>query len=291
MDLEEYRSLKTGNTHVSPHLLTNIHGEIMAPDKAFKYWRTEIGKVSNFSYWYSGSLYQVGKALGWEREYMFEASDRYRARFSVAEAWRMSTIQFVQEWGYVQLPDGHRRTRLEATGRWAQEFRSKFLRYDNHITNWFADKVIRRIQARANNQIINAMIQGSCATLIKRSLLSSRLDCKSRGWGPREARFMFPVHDEGVFSVHREIVPEFIQATSAIMCNHPEIISNLKMDCSPSIGLTFEPWDKKRARLGQIELREIPDIGLVPTNDVGKELPFAQWGEAVDWLFAEQRRA
>src|SRR3546814_18646034 len=36
----------------------------------------------------------------------------------------------------------------------------------------YADLAIRRIQSRARNQAVNAMIQGSCATLAKQSILN-----------------------------------------------------------------------------------------------------------------------
>lgn len=45
------------------HLLLNPKGERMDPAKAFKWWRTEIGKGSNFEYWYSGALSRVGQNL------------------------------------------------------------------------------------------------------------------------------------------------------------------------------------------------------------------------------------
>jgi DNA polymerase I-like protein with 3'-5' exonuclease and polymerase domains len=294
VDVEQFRALKKAESFLDrygadSHLLTNPKGEKMAPGKAFKYWRVEVGKGSNFSYWYSGALSQVGERLGWTKEEMFEASDRYRQRFEVAEAWRISQIHYAQEHGYVLLPDGHRRTRFEATARWADIMRSKFRRWDTPGVKWFADQVVRRIQSRANNQSINALIQGSCATLAKRSINTLRQIGATAD--KRLARFMFPIHDELVFSVQRDFVPEFIQVTQKVMNHHPDIIKNLKMDCSPSIGLTFAPWTEDKARWGQLELREIPKLHFVNDNDVDGPLPVEQWSEAVDWLFKERAAA
>lgn len=287
VDLEEFRALKKADPNVSPHLLVNPKGETMDPKAAFKYWRTEVGKGSNFSYWYSGALSQVGERLGWTKDEMFEASDRYRARFSVAEEWRLDQIRFAQQNGYVELPDGHRRTRFEAMPWWAELMRQKFGRYNTPGVKWFADQVVRRIQARANNQSINALIQGSCATLAKRSIHRVR----ELGIDKRTARFMFPIHDELVYSVQRDFVPEFLKLVPAIMNDHPDIIGTLKMDCSPSVGLTFAPWDKDKFRLGQLELREIPKLPFVPDEMVGGPVTDEMIPEVVSWLFEERRRA
>jgi hypothetical protein len=50
---------------------------------------TPVGKGANFNYWYSGSLSTVGMNLGWSPDEMWEAVDRYRSRFPLAEAWRV----------------------------------------------------------------------------------------------------------------------------------------------------------------------------------------------------------
>jgi DNA polymerase I-like protein with 3'-5' exonuclease and polymerase domains len=279
---------KYGVDHI---LLLNPKGEVMDPKSAYKYWRTEIGKGSNFSYWYSGALNQVGERLGWTSDEMFAASDRYRAKFSVGEEWRRGEITHGQTFGYVDLPDKHRRVRFEATPMWAQMFRAKWSRYDTPCVAWFIEKVIRRLQSRANNQLVNSEIQGTCATLAKRSVPTIRKMCQGHGWtAERDVRFMFLVHDELVFSVRRDLVTEFVPQAMTIMNDHPEIVSTLKMDCSPSVGLTFEPWHKTRARTGQIELREAPPLDFINKDEVGKEIPLSQWGDVVNWLYEEQQR-
>ena len=288
---EEFLALKNTerflDTYGADHkLLLNPKGEKMAPDKAFKWWRTEVGKGSNFSYWYSGALSQVGERLGWTTEEMWAATERYRQKFAVAEQWRIEQIQFAQEYGYTLLPDGHRRTRFEATPNWARMFRAKWQRWDDPGVQWFADMVIRKTQTRANNQGINALIQGSCATLAKRSSESIRAE----GWSTRDARFMFPVHDELVYSVHRDLVVPFIHLARSKMLNHPDIIKNLKMDCSPSVGLTFQPWDARKAPTGQMELYEAPELDFIPKEFHGGHLPEELWPTLVNHLFEERAR-
>ena len=65
------------------------------------------------------------------------------------------------------------------------------------------------------------------------------------------------------------------------MIHHPEIISKLKVDCTASIGRTFEPWDKKKAPYGQIELDKAPDFTGLPA---GAKLNIAQMQQVIDYM-------
>jgi DNA polymerase I-like protein with 3'-5' exonuclease and polymerase domains len=286
----ELRALQRGVANGPPHLLVDPRGEVMKPKDAYKVWRTLLGKNTNFEFWYSGLLKNTAEKMGWSREEMFEMGDRYKARFAVAEEWRLGTISDVREHGFVTLPDHHRRVRYEATASWAQEFRSKWSKYDSPEINWFVDKVIRRTQSRAGNQAVNGLVQGTCATIVKRSILSIRDECKRRAWSTKMARFMMPIHDEVVYSVNREIVSEFIGITAAALKAHTDIFKHVVLDSSPSVGLTFAPWHPTKARLGQVELYEAPEIEPVPAEFVGKRLPEEHWPAVVDWLFAERER-
>ena len=250
-------------------LFTNLKGEDLDYDKAYKYWRTEVGKGANFNYWYSGWLATIGERMGWDNTKTAEATERYRARFPVAEKWRTDLIREGQERGFITLRDGHRRVRFEATSLWNRYFLDKFqlenrtndemLRRYNAVWSYMA----RKIQGRANNQLVNSDIQGSCATIAKRSILRINQKKRDMGWTNREARFMIPVHDELVFSVHKELVPEFISMARGIMIDHPEMFTKCKLDASPSVGLTFEPWHPKKAPTGQVELFEAPDFAFI----------------------------
>lgn len=86
-------------------LLVKPNGETMSPDAAKKFWRTEIGKGSNFNYWYSGALSTVGDKMGWTSDQMWKATEKYRQRFPVAEEWRTNTILAGRNDGFIQLPD------------------------------------------------------------------------------------------------------------------------------------------------------------------------------------------
>jgi DNA polymerase I-like protein with 3'-5' exonuclease and polymerase domains len=170
----------------------------------------------------------------------------------------------------------------------------------------FCNLALPKIQTRAKNQFVNSMIQGSCATLAKRSILNIRSAVETSGVrfldqftdaekatarmrkqiiDRKAARFMLPIHDELVFSVHRDYVPEFIPILRDGMCNHPTIIRNLPLQCNVAIGRTFKPWDK--TPYSQLELDEAPVIeGLIPEEFDGRPLPPEFYPKIVEWQMA-----
>ncbi len=267
---------------LNPKLITNVKGELMTPAKAYKYWRTELGKKANFGYWYSGALSDVGESMGWTSEQMWKAVDAYRQRFAVAEAWRTGVIEQVKETGFVTLPDGHRRVRFEATTDWAIHTNNIFLMYANqglHGIHKFGQHVMAGVQRRSGNQAVNALIQGTCATLAKRSILAINKAVKEAGL---RARFKMPIHDELLFSVHKDDAVEFRKLAKRLMTTHPTIINKLKAHCTASVGLTFEPFDAKKAPIGQIELDEAPNIlGFTPDSVLSDD----ELKVAIDYLF------
>lgn len=245
---------------IPPKLLIKPSGEKLEKEKATKYWRTEVGKGSNFNYWYSGALSTVGEKLGWSPDQMWAATDAYRKRFAVAESWRVGTIDRAKWDGYVVLPDHHRRTRWEITHEWASICNRMLEQYQNmgyEGTYKFGCEILRGVRTRAGNQLVNALIQGTSATLAKRSILAARQEIEKLGL---RARFKLPIHDELLFSVHREDAIAFLHMIKPIMCNHPDIINSLRVHTTASIGLNFEPFDEEKVPLGQVEIDEAPPI-------------------------------
>ena len=279
---EEIERLRVGNPDVSSHLLVNPKGEPLELNKAFKYWRTAVGKGSNFEFIYSGLLWNLGQTLGWSTEKMFEITEAYASKFSTAAEWRREIISDVQTTGSMTLPDNHRRVRFEATPTWAGMFRNKWRRHGTPEIMWFAEQAIRRIQTRAGNQTVNAKIQGTSATLTKRSMARIRAKLIETGM---DARIMFPVHDEIVASVHRSCVTDYIRMARAIMMDHPDIVKSLLIDCTPAVGRTYQAWDAKSAPLGQIELFEAPALPCVPPEFINGRLPEHLWVDVVEYLF------
>ena len=275
-------------------LFTNLKGEPLEPNKAYKYWRTEAGKNSNFNYWFSGWLATIGERMGWSPEKVKLATERYRDRFSVAEQWRTGIIEEVARNGFIQLPDGHRRVRWEATNQWIMSFKQKFdmgngpeMATYNALVHWIAKK----IQKRAHNQGVNAIVQGTCATIAKRTAIRVMARMKEMGWDFRILRLMVPIHDELVFSVHHKYAVEAVHLLGDVMNNHPDIFKACKLDSSPALGVTFEPYDAKKAPGGQIELYEAPSLpGVLPENTEGERLSDDHIRAVADYLMFQKRQ-
>jgi DNA polymerase I-like protein with 3'-5' exonuclease and polymerase domains len=243
--------------------------------------RTKVGKGANFNYWYSGALSTVGEAMGWTSEKMWEMTDAYRTTFATAEEWRVDLINEAREKGFVTLPDGHRRTKFEVSYAWQKLWTQRFQDTQTQGLQNFGNLFVRKLTNRAANQIVNSVVQGSCATLAKRSILAINKIIKEHGI---RARFMIPIHDELVFSVHRDDVVKFIHLAKRAMCHHPDIIRNLAVDATASIGRTFEPYHPEKAPFGQIELDEAPEIMGFEKDS---RLSDAEIETAIKYLFKE----
>lgn len=269
----EFLNFKRGE-NPNERKLARGDGTILPPSDFAKWARTEIGKGANFNYWYSGALGTVGERLGWTTEQMWQAVERYRDRFAVAEQWRVALIEEARQKGFITLPDGHRRERYESTDTWAYNMRRKFGSVSSQpaMLN-FGNFFIRRMQTRAGNQIVNTMIQGSCAGMAKRAILAINASADHRYF-----RFMMPIHDELVFSVHKDYVLDFIPLLKTAMNTQPVFVRNLPLHCTVSLGRTFGVKD-------QIELDEAPVIpGVITEEYKGKVLPDNLIAEVVRYV-------
>lgn len=279
-----------GHVQNIDRLFRDVKGNDIPVEKAFKFWRNTVGKPANFGYWYSGSLFTMASAMGWTPEETQAASESYRTRFAVAEDWRKETINQVRAHGYVELPDHHRRVRLEATDFWRSVFLDKFClpnaQNDDLAMRYNAvwQLIAARIQRRAGNQAVNAMVQGTSATLTKRSILRVEQWKREKGYTNREFRFWGAIHDELVMSVHRDIAAEVIPQIRDIMISHPDLFINCRPDASPSVGLNFEPYSPKTAPFGQIELFEAPDVDWLSKEVWGGKLDLPQTQLVIDYL-------
>ena len=218
----------------------------------YKELRRDLGKGSNFGYWYSGGLGTVAQTMGWSSDEHWEKVDGYRNTFKKAEAWRVGEIRKVKGTGEVELLDHHKRYRFEATKLWASLMRAKFAEHGPEIA-MFGNLAIKKIQTRAGNQAVNAEVQGTGGTLAKRSILRMKKVIQDKGY---DARFMFPVHDELLYSVHKKDLLAFIKDLKIIMCTHPDLFPTLKLDATVAIGRNFGAYDPEKNPYGQIELDE-----------------------------------
>lgn len=238
-------------------------------------------KKFNFGYWYSGSLSTAGKPLGWSDEKIWEMTDKYKSGYITAEQWRIETINRAKINGYVELPDNLRRYRFEATQMWADMMQGKFDRFN--ISD-FGRVCIRKIQNRASNQSVNALIQGLCATLIKRKMYRAMFKDIPR-LGLR-ARLMFPCHDEIVSSVHRDDFFKFKEYMYELMIDGEGIFDNVKIDSSLAMGRNYLAFNLENNPTGLVELMEM-DKGLpcIPKERWEKKATDEETGLILDYMF------
>lgn len=289
----EFKEFKFGN-NPNNRVLRDFSGRDLTPQDFHKWARgTAIGKGINFGYWYSGACSSVANNAGLTDTEHWELVDKYRERFPEEERWRVATQDEASMNGFITLPDGHQRNRFECTQPWRQAMLAKFsaLSADPHLTA-YAETALKRIQARGRNQVVNAMIQGTCATLAKRSLLKIKKACEDAGinFGV-DVRLMMPVHDELVFSVHREVVLQFIPIFRACMADHQDIVKHFPLNCTVAMGRTFRPFDENHPHLSQIELDEAQVIdGIVPKELKGTKLDDDKVAELLEWMFHADRQ-
>lgn len=284
-DFHDIKMLPEGTTEYKGIPFINTKGEALTPAKFYKWARTELGKGANFSYWYSGALSNLQEKLGWTDEEHWDKVEAYRQKFPVAEKWRTDTIDFAVKNGYVDLPDGHRRFKFETTEMWAQIMKDKFLgAYNAPGVQNFLKKFLKLTQTRARNQSVNSKIQGTAAALAKRAMWNLQQAISSR-WTPDQVRIMFPIHDEIVASVRRDLAVQYRHLVKQVMCDQPWLMKTCKLNSTVSMGRTFEPFDKETAPLGQIELDEAPKVDWLPSSTWGNIMTDEEVEKVIDIQF------
>lgn len=289
LSLEDFKAIKNlpedTKEYKGVHLI-NTKGEHLQPAKFYKWARTELGKGANFSYWFSGALSNLQEKLGWSDDEHWDKVEAYRQRFPVAEKWRTDTIEFAVQNGYVDLPDGHRRYRFEATDLWEELMRDKFLTaYDTEGVRNFLKKFFKLTRTRARNQSVNSKVQGTAAALTKRAMWNLQQAISAR-WTSEQCRIMLPIHDEIVASVHKDLALEYNQLVRQVMCDQPWLMKKCKLNSTVSMGRTFEPFDQKKAPLGQVELDEAPNVDWLPKEVWGKVMSDEDILKVLDYQFS-----
>jgi DNA polymerase I-like protein with 3'-5' exonuclease and polymerase domains len=228
-----------------------------------------------------GDVYKR-QPLGWSQEKIWEMTDIYKNGYAEAEQWRLDTIAEAKQRGYVELPDHLRRYRFEATPMWAQLMQNKFEKLG---VNEFGKQCIRRIQARANNQGLNAAVQGLCATYAKRKLYRAMFKDFPR-LGLR-ARVMTLVHDELVVSVHRDDVMKAKSYLYELMIDGEGIFSNVMIDSSMAMGRNYLAFNAEKNPKGLVELMEIDkELPCIPKERWGQRATDNETGLILDYLFS-----
>jgi DNA polymerase I-like protein with 3'-5' exonuclease and polymerase domains len=277
----EFKEFKFGrNPNGRP--MKDFSGRDLTPKDFHKWSRgTAIGKGMNFGYWYSGAMSTVANNAGLTDDEHWELVDKYRERFPDEEQWRVALQNEASMNGFITLPDGHQRNRFECTQAWRSAMIGKFMALSaSPRLVEYAETAVKRVQARGRNQVVNAMIQGTCATLAKRSLLNLRKIAADLRY-----RLMMPIHDELVFSVHKDDVMAFIPMLRQAMGEHGDIVKHFPLNCTVAIGRTFRPFDG--TAFSQVELDEAQFIdGVVDKELEGTKLDDHKVEELLDWMFA-----
>ena len=151
----------------------------------------------------------------------------------------------------------------------------------------FGGKAANAIARRARNQAVNAMIQGTNAGIAKRSIVRIVQACQREGI---RARFMAPIHDEVLFSVHKADILHFLRVARAIMCDHPEIFQKVQLDATAAIGFNYQTFTQDMNPLGQFELDECPSNSFLSEDLLEKRLNEEQISEVIAFMHSQQQR-
>ena len=69
------------------------------------------------------------------------------------------------------------------------------------------------------------------------------------------------------------------------MCDQPWLMKRCLLNSTVSMGRTFEPFDKKKAPLGQVELDEAPKVDWLPEKYWDKPLDDEGIKKVLDFQF------
>ncbi len=138
-------------------------------------------KAINFGLIYGMSAFGLAKQLGIQRHEAQTYVDRYFERYPGVKAYMDATREQAREQGYVETVFGRRLYLPEINARNGQR------------------------RAAAERTAINAPMQGTAADIIKRAMC--RVDTWLRDTGT-QASMIMQVHDELVFEVAEEAIPE-----------------------------------------------------------------------------------
>lgn len=238
-------------------------------------------KASTFGGWYALSLFGVGAKEGWSEEKTKELNEKYFSTYDTAFQWAKGVIHDGRIYGYTELVDHLRRYRFEGTNQWAEVWRGKMAPYN---VPGFTEVMIRRIQKRVGNQLVNFRIQGLAATVAKRTMLTVRSDIRERQWG-WGVRLVIWNHDEGVYSVRKELLREFLDLLYSRMIEGGGVMRNCVLDSSLAIGRSFQPYDPVKAPQGQIELSEMnKGLPCVPRDRWGQRATEVERADILAYL-------
>lgn len=234
--------------------------------KADKLERT-AGKIANFSLIYGGGVQAIQRATKCNQHEAARKKKAFDASVPVFAKWVGGQHTFVKKhlgvftgFGrFIRVPDANIKVgETDSRGKLVPD-----------------EKTARKIRAGCERKSTNYPIQGSGADILKISFVKLVKELSRRGWlrngGDDSVRMLMTVHDEIVFEVRDDRVPEALPVLIEIM-ESPSTLAKWK------IPLIVEPlfgrsWDAKydwlEIQAGKAELPE----WLVPHFEAFNKLP------------------
>jgi len=160
-------------------------------------------KAINFGLIYGMSAFGLARQLGVERGAAQAYMHRYFARYPAVKAYMEDTRRRAVDRGYVETVFGRRLYLPDLRARNAQ------------------------LRQAAERAAINAPMQGTAADIIKRAMLAVEAWLQGTGF---PARMLMQVHDELVFEVREDAVPEASERIRAAMVAAAALRAPLEVD-------------------------------------------------------------
>lgn len=173
-------------------------------------------KAINFGIIYGQSPFGLAKALGISKDEAASFIEAYFARYPGVQAFIAETLIQCRERGYVTTMSGRK--------RWLKGLR------DYRILN----ERQRQTLIEPERMAVNTVIQGSAADMIKLAMIGLHQRLKEV---PLRARMLLQIHDELIFEVHTEDIPQLAELVRREMTTVMPLSVPLKVDIK-----TGEHW-------------------------------------------------
>ncbi len=165
----------------------------------------KAAKVLNFGMIYGMSIKGFAEAAGLERKQAKEFMEKYFQTFSGVAGYIEKTKKAVSEKGFVETVFG----------------RKRFLPEINSAS-W-------NLRAAAERMAVNMPVQGTSADIIKMAMVEIAREIEKRKIGDK-LKMILQVHDELIFEVRKEFLPEAEKLIKKKMETVPFLESPLKVD-------------------------------------------------------------
>ncbi len=218
-------------------------------------------KVGLLAVMYGISDFELAKSLKITVEEAVQFMQDFMDNYPDTDKWIKSIQDLVEEQEYVPILGGRKR-RFPKFKQLAQAFKAVNKQIEQKIghpvDNIWTEKKLKYAEKRAYwdlaakyfkvlRQSVNAIIQGSCATILKYGMIKLHDHLKTKG---PEWLMLLQVHDELIFEIPDTATPEEIQELSDIICSVVTLAVPLQSDIEImkvwGQGIKFAQWVENR---------------------------------------------